>query len=208
MAKPQTRTTETSYSIAVPQYTTRTVDAPYHDTGGTYASPIGIGPHSSPSDQRVGHAPLRETNFHRSGAAETYYRQVNEPWLTEHNNAEHVEPVLQSENVGATLRFAAKPIAPAPSRWTAYLTPRTYFFQRKFGSDAREFDGGHFSMADHRRTYPILGMEPVRKRRNTDRLTPQPHDAFSKDQAPDPKAPIEITPINQVFTGTRSYRLS
>lgn len=63
-------------------------------------------------------------------------------------------------------------------RPTTAMGPNTYYFERPFDAGmARHFTGDHFSMADHRRTYEIYGMEPVAKvGRNTYRIEPGPTD--------------------------------
>jgi hypothetical protein len=48
----------------------------------------------------------------------------------------------------------------------------------------------HFSMADHRRTYDVLGMAPVQSRRNTYRADPAPWDANVVDM------PVDVSPVN------------
>lgn len=72
-------------------------------------------------------------------------------------------------------------------RWTNRLSPHNYVFTRPFGQDyERYFNGSHFSMADHRRTYPILGMNPPPFKRNTYRADPTPWDTDLIDQ-PNPQ---------------------
>src|SRR3546814_10876093 len=75
------------------------------------------------------------------------------------------------------------------------MSPRSYTFTRPFDSlnrnyanvsigSARQLNGQHFSMADHRREYPILGIKPNHLRRNTYRLDPSPWDADLIDVPP------------------------
>lgn len=97
---------------------------------------------------------------------------------------------------------------PAEPRPTLSMAPSTYQFVRPFDQhSARYLNGTHFSMADHRRDYDILGMAPVRSLRNTYRLEPAPWDTDIVDTPP--PAP----PINARLQGTelpfgpRSYRL-
>lgn len=74
---------------------------------------------------------------------------------------------------------------PTPSRVTDKLAPSSYTFTRPFDQNVeRNFNGQHFSMADHRRTYEIYGMAPVYSRRNTYRADPAPWDADIVDQVP------------------------
>ncbi len=111
-----------------------------------------------------------------------------------------------------------KPLAPNPRstpaaepRLTSRMSPHNYTFTRPFDQHAaREFNGLHFSMADHRRTYPILGMEPVRRRRNTFRAEPAPWDSDVVDMPNDvntnPYAGAQVTAFE--VPATRNFRLT
>lgn len=81
-----------------------------------------------------------------------------------------------------------RPFLPAPNpRWaqypehdnlTARNSPAYYSFTRPFDQAyERRVNGSHFSMADHRRNYPIFGMSPARTWRNTSRVEPAPWDS-------------------------------
>jgi hypothetical protein len=75
---------------------------------------------------------------------------------------------------------------PPEPRPTTGMSPHTYRFWRPFGTldekgnTPHRFTGLHFSMADHRRNYTILGTTPARhpgaSTRNTYRLPPTPWD--------------------------------
>lgn len=72
------------------------------------------------------------------------------------------------------------------TRPTQQMAPRSYSFVRPFDTGyARTFNGFHFSMADHRRNYEILGMAPVSSRRNTFRAEPVPWDTDIVDMPED-----------------------
>ena len=76
-------------------------------------------------------------------------------------------------------RWAPNPRSTPPPepRLTNRLGQNTWTFTRPFDVGyARTFNGQHFSMADHRRNYEILGMAPARSRRNTYRMEPAPWD--------------------------------
>jgi hypothetical protein len=120
-------------------------------------------------------------------------------------------------------RFARNPreVPPTPERVTDRMSPSRYAFWRNMGvgtpklSGQLRFNGEHFSMADHRRDYPILGTQPARKpgagTRNTYRLPPVPWDANVVDMPPSPasglpQATIEAAPVTNVY-GSRSGRL-
>ena len=101
----------------------------------------------------------------------------------------HGEEFLDADGIEAT-RPTARPqarnpreIPPAEPRPTNRLSPHNFLFTRPFAQDTeRYFTGEHFSMADHRRTYPILGMNPPPYRRNTYRADPVPWDTDIVDR--------------------------
>jgi hypothetical protein len=102
----------------------------------------------------------------------------------------------------------------APTRPTATNSPTGYAFQRPWhiprnvndvmGPGAVSSTGAsleHFSLADHRRRYEILGMKPQgRMGVNSYRATPRPWDE-QLFIAPEPPA------RQSTITGTRSFRL-
>jgi hypothetical protein len=99
---------------------------------------------------------------------------------------------------------------PAESRPTNRLGPNTWTQTRPFDRGAKRFNGMHFSMADHRRKYDILGMRPATSRRNTYRIEPAPWDLDVVDLPPNngqetPQAAIRSVEIPM---GTRAMRLS
>jgi hypothetical protein len=118
-------------------------------------------------------------------------------------------------------RWAPNPRSvPVPEdRPTMQMAPTTYQFTRPFDQfnrvygdtivgSKRELNGTHFSMADHRRDYPILGMAPPnRVRRNTFRLTPAPWDTDLVDLPPATQSPYERVRSVEVPQNNRSYRL-
>lgn len=103
------------------------------------------------------------------------------PWLTEqYENEEALNPNLAP---------------PKPDRITAAMSPSGYRFQvmgMPLGlREPRQLNGNHFSMASNKRAYPINGMQPVVKGRNTNRVEPQfPGNAGVTDYAPDTQPPI------------------
>lgn len=79
---------------------------------------------------------------------------------------------------------AAHPRATPPPepRKTSLMAPSTYSFTRPFDQhSARRFNGVRFSMASHRRNFPVGGMAPVHTRRNTYRADPVPWDSAIVD---------------------------
>lgn len=96
-------------------------------------------------------------------------------------------------------------------------TQSTYrFYRQSFGLDVPYplvNKGNHFSMADHRRNYPVFGMSPEAPSRNTYRTQPPPRDVTIQDRP----VPITNTTPQSVyysphgdytmFGRARSYRL-
>lgn len=70
----------------------------------------------------------------------------------------------------------------AEPRATSRMAPSSYAFTRPYDQTTEHQNNGqHFSMADHRRRYAILGMRPVDPLRNTDRHVPAPWDYDTAD---------------------------
>lgn len=113
--------------------------------------------------------------------------------------------------------WGAKRAAPDPrrtpppeTRLTQKMSPSRYSFTRPFDQHAaRRLNGIHFSMADHRRTYPIMGMQPVVNRRNTYRLDPAPYDTDIVDTAPAASyvPDARLRQVELPLSSNRSWRL-
>lgn len=205
-------------------------DSPVTAWGPTLrTSPTGI-----PSGQRVGETPrydfrpdpARPDDFWRRLDADDSYRYGysetvdGNGWEENKRGAGGPDP---SHNVYE--RWAPNPrgTPPPEPRVTSQLVPRTYSYERPFDQlnrpwadgpvgTARHFNGLHFSMADHRRNYEILGMAPQRfpgnGTRNTYRLDPTPWDANIIDRV-DPTPPPSRIIVSPEVPGpvSRSYRL-
>lgn len=143
-----------------------------------------------------------------------------ESWGKYNNSQTQQYPLEQSdgrEEVNVTWR---KNRAPDP-RWVPVEPSRTprvpapYRFQRQYSDYPKyghhELAGTHFSMADHRREYPVGGMRgSTRVGRNTYRLTPADWDETSGDQVPSYSPPPMATQTPDPLPNTlnRSYRLT
>lgn len=99
-------------------------------------------------------------------------------------------------------------------RWTMDMSPLTYLFERPFDQGAKglgrnQVNGSHFSMADHRRDYEILGMAPAPVSRNTYRTeTPPPWDTNYYDAVPQYEPPYLVTePVMSPMDSRNTYRL-
>lgn len=110
---------------------------------------------------------------------------------------------------------------PPETRMTSRMSPNTWSFFRLFDQfnrtadneprvgSARSLNGMHFSMADHRRKYEILGMRPATSRRNTYRIEPTPWDVNVVDMPPTENSNIPEARILGIELpyGNRSMRL-
>jgi hypothetical protein len=164
-------------------------DAPYTDTFGWGPSPrISVG--STPDAMRLQQFPVRTVRPDAEDAPEEYYGPLDADEKQRHS-VENVDAdgwTVQKDQ----LKRAADPRwnPPAETRITEQMGQSRYRFWRPFdqgvkGNGARSLNGTHFSMADHRREYDILGMRPWAAHRNTYRADPAPWDADMYDM-PDP----------------------
>lgn len=125
---------------------------------------------------------------------------------------------------GGDARWADNPRhhPPGEPRITSRLGQNTFSYVRYFDQlnrthagdpptgSKRTFNGMHFSMADHRRNYQILGMQPPRSRRNTYRLDPTPWDVGVVDMPPADTYNVPAASITsyEIPAPSRSLRLS
>lgn len=142
----------------------------------------------TPSAQRLQTTPLRD---YRPNPV----RPPEEFWEPKDAANAHRESFVQTMATGwSTLsgvrpgdqRWAPNPRlnVPAEPRLTSRMGQNTWLQTRPFNRGAWRFNGMHFSMADHRRKYDILGMRPAVKRRNTYRMEPAPWDVDIVDMPP------------------------
>lgn len=173
---------------AVPQHGSYAV--PGVEAGGPFTNTFGwapgqrvpaASPTEYPSAQRLGSIPRYTFGPDPDKPAEYWYgyRDLDDK---HRHSVEDIDADGWTESKGITntdLRWAPNPrLTPQPeTRLTQQMAPRTYSFTRPFDTGyARTFNGMHFSMADHRRKYDVLGMAPVRTSRNTFRQAPVPWD--------------------------------
>lgn len=191
-------------------------DAPYTDTFGWSPSPR-ISVSSTPDAMRLQSFPVRTVRPGDSDAPEVYYGPLDADDKQRHSvenvDADGIEILKDSFRRAADPRWNP----PAETRITEKLSPHRYSFFRPFdqgikGNGARHLNGTHFSMADHRREYDILGMQPYSARRNTYRAEPTPWDADMYD-VPDPstvgtlyQGRFQATEL-PVSDNSRSFRL-
>jgi hypothetical protein len=171
-----------------------------------------------PSAQRTGEFARVDMRPDPASPPEYYWIPRDRDEKTRHS-VEYQDADGWTEQKGSK-RFAPNPraIPPPETRPTESMAPSTYLFTRPFDQERtygdarihwrRELNGTHFSMADHRRDYPILGMAPAnRVRRNTFRLMPPPWDSNLVDLPPQSDMPYERVRSAEVPPVQRSYRL-
>jgi hypothetical protein len=189
-------------------------DAPYTDEAGNNWAPGTSEAFSAGNDaHRLGRSLVRSMYPSPTETPEAYYAPLDADDKARHAvEYQDADGWTEAKN-GSGKRAAPNPesIRPPETRPTMQMAPTTYTFTRPFDQHAeRTFNGLHFSMADHRRTYDILGMEPVRSRRNTFRIEPPNWDSNITDMPPEMPPPtgrpIQAVEIPQPFEA-RSYRL-
>lgn len=164
-------------------------DAPYNDEFGWGPSPR-ISVSSTPDAMRLQSFPVRTVRPDAEDAPQEFYGPI-------YRADESVRHSVENQDAdGWEIQKDQKKRAPDPrwnppneSRVTSRMAPRSYEFWRPFdqgtkGNGARQLNGMHFSMADHRREYDILGMRPWGMHRNTYRVDPAPWDADMYDVPP------------------------
>lgn len=202
------------------RYTVPSPGAPYNMGG--WSPVLHEVPGGTPDPGRLGAIPLmQEYPVPNRPPEEWYAARFGD--VTRREAVPVISTTGFQERIGADSgpRFAPNPRSapPKPSRWTATMSPHTYKFWRHMGTGQpkdtpRALTGVHFSMADHRRDYPILGMSAQRKpgagTRNTYRLTPPPWDSSIVDVPPPasnglPAAELQAPTVSTSLT--RSGRL-
>lgn len=168
---------------------------PSINEGSPYNDEFGWGPelHTSttdvPSAQRLKTVPRRDFRPDPVRPPQEFWSPIAADVAKRHS-VEDIDADGWQERKGVNpgdKRWADNPrrTPPPEPRLTSLMAPRTYSFTRPFDQHAaREFNGTHFSMADHRRNYEILGMSPVRTMRNTYRIEPTPWDQDIVDLPP------------------------
>jgi hypothetical protein len=203
---------------AVPQHGAYSV--PSLESGSPYNDEFGWGPKlrtsptEIPSAQRLGTIPRRDYRPEPVRPPGEFWDRLDADEKSRHS-VEHVDADGWQERKGITpadRRWADNPRRnpPPESRITQAMAPTTYTFTRPFDQHAaRQLNGTHFSMADHRRNYEILGMAPIRSSRNTYRSEPTPWDVDIIDVGPDAEPTVPQARLSSVELpySSRSYRL-
>lgn len=167
----------------------------------------------TPSAQRMQTTPLRQRYPNPDAPSE-------EGWGRLFDDTNSRESVVKTNATGwqtpdglspGDRRWADNPRRnpPPETRMTSRLGPNTWTQTRPFDRGAKRFNGLHFSMADHRRKYDILGMRPAVSRRNTYRQEPAPWDVDVVDMPPRSDAEVPSALLRSVEIGpqSRSMRL-
>ena len=185
---------------------------PITDAGDPFAPVVGRThpTHTQASESHV--YPIGDPRPNARVAPERHYRDKTGAELIGRHGVE------EQDGDGWTTEGGRKPAArpPYPAPLPERNTPHNlYSFTRPFDQHAeREFNGSHFSMADHRREYPILGMAPVNSRRNTYRVEPTPWDINIVDKVDETKANVPYATMMEdasdeemIFGTGGTYRL-
>lgn len=173
-----------------------------------------------PSAQRLGAIPREDFRPVPNRPPEEFWGPLDADRKTRESVTSQ-KAVPWPENKGTQYRMAPNPrsVPPPEPRITTQLSPATYSFVRPFDQFNREWpdslvgttrqlNGTHFSMADHRRNYEILGMRPPMARRNTYRLEPGAWDENIVDMPPTPaQAAPSIIQSVELPPNSRTHRL-
>lgn len=161
------------------------LDSPF----GAYAQRLDSVPGATPDPMREKQMPARDYRPEPAHAPDYFWSGPHGPgvdYLQRHRGQEFLDADGIEANKPPDRLQAPRPARPDESRPTQRLSPHNFVFTRPFAQETeRYYTGEHFSMADHRRTYPILGMNPPPYRRNTYRSEPVPWDTDIVD-APNP----------------------
>lgn len=203
-------------------YAVPTGDAPYNDEFG-WAPTLRLSPQGIPDGSRLGSQPRRDLRPEPDRPPEEFWRRYDTDDRERHS-VEHITTNLGelkarpgdiNPALGAN-RWARNPreTPPPENRVTQRAHPVMYFFTRPFDQRfKRSLTGVHFSMADHRREYEVLGMAPAKTRRNTFRIEPSPWDTDIVDM-PAPDTTPDLSPVPGIAvnygsaSGDRSWRLT
>lgn len=177
---------------------------------GAYSPALREGIGDTPDSMRIAKSRVRDFRPDPARAPETFWGAIDTDDKTRHSVEDQ-----DADGFATTVSGSGKPAAPNPRlkpsaepRPTGRLSPRTYTFTRPEWGNPRELTGEHFSMADHRRDYEILGTQPVRSWRNTYRIQPAPWDTDMVDIAPNDPTDVIAARIESVEVPlSRSFRL-
>lgn len=205
--------TAPNYRYAVPEFE----DHDYVDNpAGEWAPGLRDGAETIPDAHRTRNMPLYQYRPPANAPAEQWWLGNNGPGrenVSRHRAVETVDGDGWQMTRGDMTRKRAAPdvyrTPPPEPRPTNLMAPTTYSYTRPWDQNVeRSFNGQHFSMADHRRTYEIYGMAPIRTNRNTYRADPQPWDTNIVDEAPE-YSPVSarIRQVEVPDAAGRSWRL-
>lgn len=190
-------------------------DAPYTDTFGWGPKPH-ISVSSTPDAMRLGTVETRTMRPEDNESPQAYYGPLDADDKRRHSVEDQDADGWREQKSRYQMGPDPRWNPPSETRWTEQLSPNNYSFTRPFdqgrkGNGARELNGTHFSMADHRREYDILGMQPWGMHRNTYRISPAPWDADLYDVPPPDTVGTyvqgRIQAVDVPDSGNRAYRL-
>jgi hypothetical protein len=193
-------------------------DAPYNDEfGWSISLRLGVGPEDAVDAMRLQQFPTR-SQLPDPLHPEPYWDRLDADEKQRESDT-YTDADGWEEQKGQ-LRLAPDPRLnpPAPSRITDKLSPSNYRFFRPFDQlnrpsqgvvfgSARRFNGEHFSMADHRRSFDVTGYAPVKSYRNTYRFDPPPWDSNIGDVPPPYTPPQARYQDVDVASNPRAMRL-
>lgn len=154
--------------------------------GDPWSPPLKSQPGSTPDPMRTGRMPIHTMYPDADEPPAEFYNGVHGPArnVIQRHGVEYQKGNEWATPAPTSKRFENDPrwtIHPE-ARPTARNSPNFYSFTRPYNQRwAARLNGVHFSMADHRRDYPVFGMAPAPSWRNTSRVDPVPWDSNIAD---------------------------
>jgi hypothetical protein len=205
--------TPPAYNMPNPEFAAPSQDA----ENGVMDSPIGAYAYAlreeiggTPDPMRIGRLAVRDRRGDPGQPPERWFSRLDADDKARHSVEDQDADGFEIFKGGSGKPAAENPRRrPGPEpRPLSRMSPRTYSFTRPEWGGPRALNGEHFSMADHRRDYPILGMQPVRASRNTYRVMPAPWDEDMVDVAPNDPTDVPAGRIQSVAVPlSNSWRL-
>jgi hypothetical protein len=195
-----------AYAVPAENEENGTMDSPF----GAYSPVLRAQPGGTPDPMRTGRLAVRDFRPDPSRPPEQFFDRLDADDKQRHSVEFQDADGMEEFKAGSGKPTAIDPRRhPQPEpRPSMRLMPRSYVFTRPEFGGPRALTGEHFSMADHRRDYPILGTQPVRTWRNTYRIQPMPWDADMLDMPPNDPTDVIGARIQSVEVPlSRGWRL-
>jgi hypothetical protein len=184
------------FAVPSPNDENGTLDSPI----GAYAPSLRVEVGNTPDPMRIQQMRTRDFRPEPASAPEVFFDQLDADKAIRHS-VETLDADGWEEFKGGSGKPAARNPRSNPGpepRPMMRMSPANWSFTRPMWGGPRRLNNMHFSMADHRRDYPILGTQPVRNWRNTYRIQPVPFDLDMVDVPPNDPTDVPSARIQAV----------